>query len=131
MKKQLVLDTNVFIRLVVRDVPSQYQTVVSLFERIEKGQIIGKVSILVINEIVWILEKFYNIKRTVYLPILLKLLLLKDIKIIEIKKTLLLEILSEMITKRYDFTDIYLSHIASRKNIFSFDKDFEKIDKEK
>ena len=128
--KELLLDTNVFVRFLIKDIPSQFKKAERVFERIEKGEIKGLVSVLVINETVWILENYYELKREIYLPPLLKLLLLKNLKIIEIKKSLIIKTLEEMLKQKFDFTDIYLSQIAKDKKIFSFDKDFQKISRE-
>lgn len=125
--KELILDTNVFIRFLIKDVPSQFEKAQKIFEKIEKQEAKGLVSILVINEIIWILENFYELRREIYLPQLLKLLALKNIKVIEVKKNLLVRILQQMQKQKFDFTDIYLSQIAGDKKIFTFDKDFKKL----
>ena len=125
--KELILDTNVFIRFFIKDVPSQFEKTREIFEKIEKREIKGFVSILVVNEIIWILENFYNLKREIYLPKLLKLLLLGNIKVIEVKKNLLIKVLQQMQKQKFDFTDLYLSQIAGEKKIFTFDKDFKKL----
>jgi len=121
--KQLILDTNVFVRFFIKDVESQYKQARLIFEKIEKEEIKGLISILVINEIVWILENYYELKREVYIPKLLNLLALKNIKIIEIDKDLLVKILEGTLTKKIDFTDLYLLQIKDTGKIFSFDKD--------
>ena len=125
--KELILDTNVFIRFFIKDVPSQFEKTREIFEKIEKREIKGFVSILVVNEIIWILENFYNLKREIYLPKLLKLLLLDNIKVIEVKKNLLIKVLQQMQKQKFDFADLYLSQIAGEKKIFTFDKDFKKL----
>ena len=125
--KELILETNIFIRFFIKDVPSQFEKTREIFEKIEKREIKGFVSILVVNEIIWILENFYNLKREIYLPKLLKLLLLDNIKVIEVKKNLLIKVLQQMQKQKIDFTDIYLSQIAGDKKIFTFDKDFKKL----
>lgn len=128
--KEIIIDTNVFVRFLIKDVRSQSEKARKLFEKIEKGEIKGLISILVINEIVWVLENFYEIKREIYIPQLLKLLLLKHLKIIETKKSLIIKTLQRMEKQKFDFADLYLSQIADTKKIFSFDKDFQKISKE-
>lgn len=128
--KEIIIDTNVFVRFLIKDVRSQSEKARKVFEKIEKGEIKGLISILVINEIVWVLENFYEIKREIYIPQLLKLLLLKHLKIIETKKSLIIKTLQRMEKQKFDFTDLYLSQIADTRKIFSFDKDFQKISKE-
>ncbi|MBL7159229.1 PIN domain-containing protein [Candidatus Microgenomates bacterium] len=127
--KEIVLDTNVLIRLLIKDVPSQFKKAQKVFEKIEKEEIKGLVSVLVINEAVWILENYYELERKAYIPLLLKLLLLKHLKIIEAKKSLIIKALQTMEKQKFDFTDVYLFQIAKTKKIFSFDKDFQKMKK--
>lgn len=128
--KEIIIDTNVFVRFLIKDVLSQFEKAQKVFEKIEKGEIKGLVSILVINEMVWVLENFYELKRENYIPQLLKLLLLKHLKIIETKKSLIIRTLQRMEKQKFDFTDLYLSQIADARKVFSFDKDFQKISKE-
>lgn len=125
--KEVVLDSNIFVRYFVEDVPNQLEKVQTILKEVENEKIRGLVSILVINEVIWILEKFYNFKRKNFLPKLLELLALKNLKIIEVKKDLLLKILLDMQTRKIDFTDIYLFQIAKEKDVFTFDKDLKKL----
>lgn len=121
--KELVLDTNIFIRYFIEDIPSQYKESRKIFEDIENGKVKGLVSILVVNEIIWILENYYEIKRSVYIPKLLQIFALNNLKIIEISKDVLILILKSMETSRLDFTDLYLLHTNKKEKIVSFDKD--------
>ncbi|MBI2017687.1 PIN domain-containing protein [Candidatus Daviesbacteria bacterium] len=125
--KDVFVDSNILIRFITRDVEEQYQKSRSFFESIEEREVNALVSILVVNEVVWILEKFYKIKRKIFLPQLIKLLILKNIKIIEVEKELMAKVLEKMIKRKQDFTDIYLSQIAKKDELFSFDQDFEKL----
>jgi predicted nucleic acid-binding protein len=61
MKKTTYLDSNVFIRLIIGDVATHAKKSEQIFQQIERGESTGQVSILVINEIVWILEHFYSL----------------------------------------------------------------------
>lgn len=128
--KEIIIDTNVFVRFLIKDVLSQFGKAQKVFEKIEKGEIKGLVSILVVNEVVWVLENFYELKREIYIPQLLQLLLLKHLKIIETKKSLIINTLQRMEKQKFDFTDLYLSQIADARKVFSFDKDLQKISKE-
>lgn len=125
--KQAVFDSNIFIRLLTRDLESQYQKAREMFVEVEDNKIEAMVSILVINEIIWILDNYYLQKRNQYIPELLKILSLKNIKIIEIDKNLLFKILEIIKSTKIDFTDIYLFNTSQGRDIFSFDKDFEKL----
>ena len=124
--REVVLDTNIFIRYFLQDVKSQFKQAKKIFEDIEKEKIKAFVSILVINEIVWIMKKYYEIDRSKYIPKLIQLLLLKNVKVIEIEKKMLLTSLQALQKTNADFTDLYLLYTQSAKNILSFDKDFKK-----
>ena len=121
--KELVLDTNIFIRYLIEDIPFQYKESRKIFEAIENGTLKGLVSILVVNETIWILENYYEIKRSVYIPKLLQIFALKNLKFIEIAKEVLSLILKSMEASRLDFTDLYLLHTSKKEKIASFDKD--------
>lgn len=125
----VVIDSNIIIRALVKDVESQLQKSTKLIEQIENGKKRGFISILVVNEIIWILENYYKLKRELYLPQLIKILALNNVKIIEIRKQVLVKILEDMLVYNFDFTDIYLFSIAKDKEIISFDKDFLKLSK--
>lgn len=125
--KEVVLDTNVFLRFLLKDIKSQYETAKKIFEDIEKQNVKAWVSILVINEIVWIMKKYYEIEASLFVPKLLQILLLKNIEIIEIDKNRLLMILQILSKTNFDFTDLYLFYTQNKDKILSFDKDFKKL----
>lgn len=119
-----LLDTNYILRFLLADIPFQFQKAKELFKKIEDNKAIGLVSILVINELIWILEHFYKQNRKDYLQQILKLISLKNIKIIEIKKMDLIFILEKMNSFNLDFTDLYLLFWKEKLNhqLASFDK---------
>ncbi|KKR33028.1 MAG: hypothetical protein UT63_C0025G0005 [Candidatus Gottesmanbacteria bacterium GW2011_GWC2_39_8] len=127
--KEILLDTNIFIRFFVKDIKPQFEESYKLFGKIEKGETRAMVSILVINEIVWVLENYYELSRKIYIPILVKLLALKGIKIKETKKKILMKILGKMKEKKLDFTDLYLIENREGKEIVFFDKELQKFQK--
>lgn len=124
--KELYLDTNVVLRYLLGDIPDQFQEAKKIIEAIEKGDTTGFLSILVINELIWILENYYHLKRNVYIPKLLKLFLIDRIKILEVKKDILTKILERMQKQKIDFTDLYLAHSVPKQQIVSFDEDLKK-----
>lgn len=125
--KTVYLDTNIFVRFLIKDIPHQFETAKLWFTKIENKEIKAFASILVINELIWILENYYQLKRAIFIPQIEKLLLLNNIKVVEVKKNLVFDILQIMKEKTIDFTDVYLSSITNIENIVSFDKDFAKI----
>ena len=125
--KSIILDTNIFVRYFLKDVVSQYSEAQKLVSKIEAGEIAGKVSILVIDELVWVLENYYKIPRKIFVPQILKVFALPGIKIMEAEKSIIMEIIEDMETRKFDFTDFYLARISGSEEIFSFDKDLLKI----
>lgn len=123
----MIVDSNVIIRLLRNDVPGQTRRAAVFFKKVEKGEEKASISILVLDEIIWGLGQFYEIKREDFLPKIIRILSLKGIEVIELKKDKIVEILMEMIVSKIDFTDLYLMAIAKSDEIFSFDTDFKKM----
>lgn len=123
-KKAVLIDTNIILRLLIGDVLPQLEKSRKIFQKIEEKKASGSVSILVINELIWILEHFYEKKRQDFIPQILKLISLKNIKILEIKKKELILILRKFEKTSFDFTDLYLFYFAEKLNsqLISFDK---------
>lgn len=126
MKKSFI-DSNIIIRLIVKDPAAQHLKAKEIIKEIEEEKLQGVLSILVVNEIIWILEHYYDLKREEYIPTLIKLFALKNIKIQETKKDTLINVIQKMQKKKIDFTDLYLAEVAGSKKIISFDKDIEKL----
>lgn len=125
--KRHFLDSNIFIRLVTKEIHEQFEKAKEIFEDIEEERITAYVSILVVNEVIWILENYYKMRRSDYIPQLLNLLNLKNLHILEAKKQLIISCLKTMQERNFDFTDIYLSNISDKETLLSFDKDFNKL----
>lgn len=126
MISTVIFDTNVILRYLVKDSSTQLLQAQKYIEKIEQGKLKALISILVINEAAWVLEKYYDLEKEEYIPLLLKLLALKNIKITEVKKGIITEALELMQKRNIDFTDAYLLGTKGDKTIFSFDEDFKK-----
>mgnify|MGYP001601344340 CR=1 FL=1 len=121
--KRLIIDTNIFARLIVGDVENQKLKAEKIWRDIENGVCTAEVSVLVIDELIWVLEKYYSITRNEYLPKLRALLGLRGVNIMEVKKELFLKIMVEFAKSKLDFTDLYLLYIKKTdQKIISFDK---------
>ena len=129
MIKSVIFHTNVILGYLVRDSPTQLLQAQKYIEKIEQGKLKGLISILVVNEAAWVLEKYYDLEKEEYIPLLLKLLALKNFKITEVKKEVIVRTLELMQKRNIDFTDAYLLCIKGDKQIFSFDEDLRKITK--
>jgi predicted nucleic acid-binding protein len=58
--KQIFIDTNIILRLLLSDIPKQAEKARSIFKSIENKKSKGVISILVINKLIWILENYYE-----------------------------------------------------------------------
>ena len=114
----MVIDTNVILRFLRNDIPSQTILAKTFFHNVELGKESGEISILVIDETIWGLGQAYKIKRHIFLPQLIKILSYKGISVIEMKKEIVSEILETMVEKNIDFTDLYLKAVAKENKIF-------------
>lgn len=122
--KHCLIDTNFILRFLLNDVPSQFKAAEKVFKQIEDKKTIGFISILVINELIWIFQHFYKKKRQEFIPQILKLLSLKNIKVLEIKKAELISLLQASLEKNLDYTDLYLLWLSKKsgQSIQSFDR---------
>lgn len=124
--REIVIDTNVIVRYFIKDNSLQLLLAQKLIKDIEQNKLCGLISLLVVHEIVWILENYYDLKRNEFIPGILQLLAVRNLKIIEVKKEVVVNVLAKMQMRKIDFTDIYLAEIAKDRKIFSFDKDLKK-----
>lgn len=124
--REVVIDTNIIVRYFIKDNPQQFLLAQKLIKDIEQNKVCGLISLLVVHETVWILENYYDLKRNEFTPRVLQLLALRNLKIIEVKKEVVVNVLAKMQLRKIDFTDVYLAEIAKDRRIFSFDKDFKK-----
>ena len=62
-KKRYFVDTNVFLRFLTNDHPAQANAVRRILQRAVAGEILLQTSVLVIAEIVWTLESYYQLSR--------------------------------------------------------------------
>jgi predicted nucleic-acid-binding protein len=60
---EFFIDTNIFLRFLTNDIPTQAQAVEDVFIRANKGEIELYTSILSLAEIVWTLESYYELPR--------------------------------------------------------------------
>lgn len=122
-KLPMIVDSNVIIHLLRNDIPEQTSKAADFFKKVENGEEEAKISILVIDEIIWGLGQFYGVKKDHFVPLLIKLLSLRNVNIIELKKEKIIEILIKVMKSSIDFTDLYLLAISGKDKVFSFDKD--------
>jgi predicted nucleic acid-binding protein len=119
-----ILDTNTILRFLLGDVSKQFEITSDLFKKIENKKIKGLISILVINETLWALEKYYEKTKQESVDTIKKILSLKKIEILEISKPEVIEIINNCLNLNIDFTDAYLLWIKNKEGyeLSTFDK---------
>lgn len=129
MDEPIFVDTNVFLRFFVRDVESFYQKAKELFEKAENGEEKLETSDLVIAEIVWVLESYYNFSRSEITEVIDTILETKNIRVANharIKEAIVL-----YASDRMDFIDAYnITYMKSKdyQRVATFDiKHFKNI----
>ena len=130
MDDPVFVDTNVFLRFFVRDMESFYQKAKELFEKAEKGTVKLETNYLVIAEIVWVLESYYDFTKTEIKDIIDTILETKNLKVSNNARVK--EATSMYALKNIDFIDAYnIAYLKAKdlKKIATFDsKHFKNIE---
>jgi len=60
---KFLIDTNVLIRLIVKDDPNKFNIIVKLVEKVEKNEITLVIPTVIIAECCWLLRSFYKLDK--------------------------------------------------------------------
>ncbi len=124
--KKLVLDTNVFLRFLLNDIPSQAERAEKIFQaaRNKKNKLL--VPQIVIFEIIFALEKYYGFPKKEVLN-KVKVILAMEFLSIE-DKNVFEDAVVLYDQKNISFPDSFLISFTKQNNadIFSFDKEMKK-----
>ena len=115
------MDSNIILRYLLGDKES------SSVEKILKGKNTLVVPDIVVAEVVWTLGRFYKWPKEKVAQFLLVLLKGKNI---EFNENVIFPTLSMFLKYNVRYTDAYISVIMKQsktKDIYSFDKDFDKV----
>lgn len=118
MDDPIFVDTNVFLRFFIRDVESFYHKAMSLFEKAESAQAKLETSDMVIAEIVWVLESYYDFSKPEIREVVDTILETKNLKVAN--RSRVKEAVDLYSSGKMDFIDAY--NIAYMKA-----KDFKKV----
>lgn len=123
------IDTNIFIRFFTDDVPEKADACEKIFkEAVEKGTSIFTTD-MVIAEIVWVLESFYELSKKEVQDKVEKTL--NTPNLICPHKNLILGALTLYTEKNIDYIDAYNALILKEKGIkeaYSYDKHYDRIE---
>lgn len=122
-----LLDANVVLRFLTQDHPAQAKAATGLFERAKKKQVILELDAVIIAEVIYNLEGYYQRNREDIANTLLQLVTSQGIEVephITVVNALL----------RYknhpvDFPDAWLASLAAQRKLqpASFDKDLDRL----
>ncbi|MDE5414206.1 PIN domain-containing protein [Alkalihalobacterium chitinilyticum] len=126
MNKFLV-DTNVLIRLLVKDDPIKFKIIVKLVEKVEKGDLTLVIPTVVIAECCWLLRSFYKLEKPTISEYLLDIVESENVEVEEDHVITALKIYAD---KNVHFADALLSSKSDNKlGVLTWDKkDFRKLE---
>ncbi len=110
--KKVFVDTNLFIRYLINDIPSQIDKVEVLFDLAEKGELRLVTGPPVFFEMAWTLKSFYNMSRKRIYECLSSILGLPGLEVTDLD--ILEESLELFFRTSSDFSDAYIA-VLSRK----------------
>ena len=127
-KKPHLIDTNVLLRYLIGDDSRNAAKATSLMERVEEGSEDIEIAPVIVAEIIWTLEKFYEVPRSEIAQKIITIFCFKGIRGQE--KNIILTALRSYASMKIDFVDCYLASRAKAQNmlVYSFDKkDFSRL----
>lgn len=123
MADDVLLDTNVILRLLQADEPAQHKRAKRLFEEAAEGSVRLIVPSLVVAELGWVLGGFYKMDRS-YVAAALKALCHTP-NVVVIEAGVILRALEIFVSHKVDFVDAYLVALAEEariKRLATFDR---------
>lgn len=124
---KIFIDTNVFLRFLLADHKTQSPLAQKLFIDAKNGKIKLITHSLVIAEIIFTLDSFFNLSKEDIIEKINIILLFNELEIME--KNVLLQSITFYKRKSIDFIDAFIAAYAFKNkiDICSFDQDFQKI----
>jgi uncharacterized protein len=124
-------DTNLFLRYLTNDVPAQADLVESLLHRAAKGKVNLVTTSMVIAEIVWTLESYYELDKKEIQTMILGILNTDGLEVID--SDLILQAIVPYTDKNVDFIDAFNAAWMDKNDvdkIYTFDqKHFNRFEK--
>lgn len=123
------IDTNIFLRYLTNDDIAKADRIEKLFEAAENGKFVFITSHLVIAELVWTLESYYQLQPALIEEMLLKIINTTFIEIPE--EDLIIHALDLYVNKNIDFIDAYNAYFMREtklNRIYTYDtKHFKRV----
>ena len=123
------IDTNIFIRFLTNDIPSKADACEKLFRKTVAQKEALFTTDLVIAEIIWVLESYYELPKKEVQDKVEKIL--NTPNLVCQNKDIILNALTLYLEKDVDYIDAYNAVFLKKNNIetlYSYDKHFDSID---
>jgi len=124
----IFLDTNIFLRFFLKENESVFKDLERLFNEIISGNIICVSNSIIIAEVIWVLDKFYEWDKGKICENVELILNTPNIRFKE--RSIIIGAVNLYREKNINFIDAY-SYFFMRANginkIYSFDRDFDKL----
>ncbi len=121
--KKVVIDTNLLVRYLINDDRKKAEAVDNLLDRAAKGEVRIIVPSVVIAELVWVLESFYQLKADAILELAEAIINTSGLDVTD--KSTIISALRLYKSKNIDFIDAWIIEFAKErgvKTIYTFDK---------
>lgn len=105
MNKKIFVDTNIFLRYLINDNKSISDKIEEIFKKASSGKILLVANSLVIVEIIFVLESFYDKSKQEIETAILKIMNTKGLEVRD--SGLILDALNFYVYKNIDFVDAY------------------------
>lgn len=123
------IDANIFLRVLVKDEPKQFQDCVRLLEKIKKGSMIAFTPSVVIAEVGWTLRSVYKSTKSEIVMAIRSILSLQHLKIKgEPNVSLAIDLYKQYNVKLIDAFIASIKIVYTREaKIISYDQDFDRL----
>jgi len=127
--KQYFIDSNIFLRVMVRENKKSFRESLDFLQKVESGKIEAVTSNIVLAEVVWVLDSFYEMSKAKIVEALERMKGSRFFKLVDnFDFDLALSLYSRYGTKYVDALIVSNPNIRSKKwAIVSYDKDFDKL----
>ena len=121
--KRAVIDTNILVRYLTNDDPSKAKAVDSLLNKAIKGELKILIPSIVIAELVWVLESFYEMRANEIAELVEAVVNTPGVEVTD--KSIIIFALKLYRAKNMDFIDAWVIEFAKNNDvntIYTFDK---------
>ncbi|MCZ0755169.1 PIN domain-containing protein [Anoxybacillus sp. J5B_2022] len=129
MARKLWIDTNVIIRIITGDPTELAEEVGEMIQKVEDGELILRLTPLVVAECCWVLASFYEADPKDISDALIKFT--NSIGVETEEKSVVQQALQDYAEKNVDFIDAYIAAHAKAnppEDVVTWDKHFKRLD---